>query len=106
MEFNFNKPSDSVESKELKTANPIETPTEVTELTDNTSDGLGNNHEIDKADEPTKAVVIYVGCSKWKDSKGKDWSNGETESFDIKEYEEREDLKFMVRYGEMKVSLV
>lgn len=100
MEFNFDK------SKELKTAKPAETPVDAKELIDNTSEGLENSHEIDKADEPTKAVVTYIGRGIWKDSKGVDWAHDKVHSFEIEEFEAREDLRFMIGYGAMKVSLV
>lgn len=108
----------SAESKELNDDEAIEAQTDGAELTDNTSDNSENKAEASneeaKDEEAGKAVVSYIGNGVWRDAEGKCWSRNErndvdilsTRSYDKDEYEERDDLKFMVKYGEMKLSLV
>lgn len=80
---------------------------------------IGNQSETEKdtneltAPTDKTAVVRYVGASIWKDEKGNFWSKedqGESilaeRQMPTDEYEKRDDLKFMVGYGEMKVSFV
>ena len=115
IKFDFGNKADSNELKELTEANVAETQADMPELTDNTSNELENHNEVDsKATENKKAVLTFIGNGEWKDSKGEMWSRNERPSAEVlatrsyleSEYEGREDLKFMVRYGEMKVSLV
>lgn len=111
MEFDFNKKgkqtvANSAESSELNKAKVEKTPADVKESIDNTSKATENNKETDKKASARKAVVSYIGNGTWKDIKGERWSRNDTRSYDENEYEEREDIKFMVKYGEMKVSLV
>lgn len=114
--FNFSKkdePVNPTESKELTEASQSEAPINDAELTDNTSDDLENDTEAD-AGAVKKAVVTYVGNGIWRDAKGCSWARNDkpntnikaTRSYDEADYEAREDLKFMVKYGEMRVSLV
>ena len=110
MEFNFNKKTeDSNKLDELKTTNDVEAKVDDVELIDNASKEAEDNKETDR---PTKAVVTYIGNGTWKDSNDKCWARVDgknvlsTRSFNIDDYENRDDLKFMVRYGEMKVSFV
>ena len=59
-----------------------------------------------------KVLIQYVGNSIWRDEKGKLWKHNAVAGTSIigervyskAEYEEREDLKFMVSYGEMKIT--
>ena len=105
---------ESAELKELTEAKVEETPADVSELIDNTSETAEDNKETDKEATSEKAVVSYIGNGVWRDAKGKCWSKVDranadilsTRSYGKAEYEKREDLKFMVKYGEMKVSLV
>lgn len=61
-----------------------------------------------------KCVVEYVGNSVWVDSNNDKWSRNDVKGTSIKsqrtypaqEYESRDDLKFMVQYGEMKLTVV
>lgn len=121
-------PVNSAESKELNDGEATEAHTDGAELTDNTSDnsedkaeasneatkGEEAGSEATNGEEAGKAVVSYIGNGVWRDAKGKCWSRNErkgvdilsTRSYDKGEYEERDDLKFMVKYGEMKLSLV
>lgn len=104
---------------------PAEAPEQLAESTDNASEKQENTNEIDKSDENKeektdtkasesgKAVLTYVGSSVWKDAKGEFWAReNKTQNilserqYDMSEYEDREDLKFMVKYGEMKLTRV
>lgn len=61
-----------------------------------------------------KCVVEYVGNSIWVDSNNDKWSKNDVKGTSIKsqrtysaqDYESRDDLKFMVKYGEMKLTVV
>lgn len=107
IKFDFGNKANSDELKELTEANVAETQADMPELTDNASNELENHNEANsKATENKKAVLTFIGNGEWKDSKGEAWTRGTTRSYLESEYEGREDLKFMVRYGEMKVSLV
>lgn len=61
-----------------------------------------------------KCIVEYVGNSIWVDSNNNKWSRNDVKGTSIKsqrtysaqEYESRDDLKFMVKYGEMKLTVV
>jgi hypothetical protein len=127
MDFDFNKTSkgkttNSTESKKSNEAKATEAPAEAVELTNNASEAQPNTAETKaeaKAEEKAepkaeKVVVTYIGNGTWVDSKNKCWSRNEnakaniltSRSYSHDEYEEREDLKFMVRYGEMRLTLV
>ena len=105
VKFNFNK-SESTESNELKTAKVEKAPADMPELIDNTSEKSENHKETKAKADEVRAVVTYIGNSTWVDSKGKSWKHNDTESYSKEEYEGREDIKFMIKYGEMMVSLV
>lgn len=96
---------------------PAETHEDAGELIDNTPDESENHSEATEENKETtgsdKVVVQYVGNSVWKDTEGKLWSRENktknilsTRQYKASEYEERSDLKFMVGYGEMKVTYV
>lgn len=102
----------STELKESEHIEQAETPIKPVELMNNATEGHEDNDEIDK-EEPTKAVVRYVGSGIWKDSNKELWSNEHKTStimaertYSIDEYEGREDIKFMVGYGAMQVTFV
>lgn len=90
------------------------------ESINNTNAGQKDTNETaQKADEKAttttgKAVIVeYVGGSIWQDSEKKLWSktgNGAgikpQRQYSAEEYEKRDDLKFMVGYGEMKATFV
>lgn len=108
-------------SAELKASAPIETKVESVELTDNAVEKTEDTNEIkqETADEASteeaqaKVIVRYVGSGVWKDSHGKLWANeNKTENilaerqYSQAEYKSREDIKFMVSYGAMKMTEV
>lgn len=106
----------------IQQAKTNEQPNASTELTGNATEGQkGTNETAQKIDEKAtatatkgKAVIVeYVGGSIWQDSEKKLWSkigNGAgikpQRQYSAEEYEKREDLKFMVGYGEMKATFV
>lgn len=117
--FDFGKKTEEVvvnpaESEKLDDAKQTETPADSAELTDNASSDAEDTREIAKATGNKKAVVTYVGNGVWRDAKGNSWARVDrpgtdilaTRSYAEAEYNEREDLKFMVKYGEMKITLV
>lgn len=90
------------------------------ELTDNTSETAEDTRETKEEtphEEESKAstvvVVTYVGSGIWKDEAGKLWSTKNVTNnilserqYSKEEYDKREDIKFMVGYGAMKISVV
>ena len=113
------------DEKEVKTVTPNSTESKESSNTAPTNAGQASDKPIDNQSEAKKntnestapigktAVVRYVGASIWKDEKGNFWSKedqGESilaeRQMPTDEYEKRDDLKFMVGYGEMKVSFV
>lgn len=108
--------NDLKKSTELKTSEQTETKVEPAELINNTTEAKEDINEISKDTEnkaENKVIVRYIGGGVWKDSRGKLWSNTDKTQnilserpYSESEYEEREDLKFMVSYGAMKVTHV
>ena len=113
-------------SNELNGTEQAETGQASVELTDNTSETAEDTEktEAEATEEKTeeaatsaaskKVLVEYCGNGVWKDAKGKCWSRIEkpavdilaSRSFEQNDYDRRDDLKFMVKYGEMKIRLV
>ena len=122
--YNFNKDTKSNESTESTDIKATETQADAVELTDSALENSENVSETakEKAEEKTEdverlvgsVVLTYVGNGVWRDGKGKCWSRVDnkpanilsTRTLLVSEYEGREDLKFMVKYGEMKKTLV
>ena len=118
---NITKPVEKATANQpIQQAKSNEQPNASTELTGNTTEEKkGTNETTQKTDEKATAksgktvIVEYVGGSIWKDSEKKLWSktgNGAgikpQRQYSVEEYEKREDLKFMVGYGEMKATFV
>lgn len=118
---NIIKPDEKATANQpIQQAKPNEQPNASTELTGNvTEEQKGTNETAPKPDEKAtatngKAVIVeYVGGSIWKDSEGKLWAKTDNgagikpqRQYSADEYKKREDLKFMVGYGEMKVTFV
>lgn len=107
-------------SNELNETEQAETGQASAELTDNTSETVEDTSET-KGETPheeeskagTVVVVTYVGGGIWKDEAGKFWSAKNMTNnilserqYSKEEYNKREDIKFMVGYGAMKISVV
>lgn len=122
---NITKPDEKATANQpIQQAKSNGQPNASTELTGNaTEEQKGTNETAQKTDEKAtatatamagKAVIVeYVGGSIWQDSEKKLWSktgNGAgikpQRQYSAKEYEKRDDLKFMVGYGEMKATFV
>ena len=118
---NITKPGKkAIANQPIQQAKLNKQPTASPELTGNASKGQKDiNETATKTDEKATAtkgktvIVEYVGGSVWKDSEKKLWSktgNGAgikpQRQYSAEEYEKREDLKFMVGYGEMKATFV
>lgn len=107
-------------SNELNETEQVETGQASAELTDNASETAEDTRET-KEETPheeesktgTVVVVTYVGGGIWKDEAGKLWSAKNMTNnilserqYSKEEYDKREDIKFMVGYGAMKISIV
>ena len=75
-------------------------------------------HESEEQQEPEQdkvqaagVLVKYIGASIWRDEEGKYWASEKKSDnilterqFTAEEYDRRDDIKFMVQYGEMKAT--
>lgn len=109
-------------SNELNETEQAETGQESAELTDNTSETAedtsktktkGETPHEEESKAGTVVVVTYVGGGIWKDEAGKLWSAKNVtdnilseRQYSKEEYDKRDDIKFMVGYGAMKISVV
>ena len=106
----------STEIDELKNNEQAEPNEQPAELINNASETTEDTNEINKETEAkeesntasSKVIVRYVGSGIWKDSEGKLWASvSKSENilnerqYDIDEYENRDDIKFMIKYGTM-----
>lgn len=86
--------------------NEVKTPSDSLEIkptqADTSKDTQGSNEESGV----TKHVVTYVGTSEFTDSTGHKWHHNDEVLLTDDEYAVREDLHFMVKYGEMKHTVV
>ena len=108
--LNQNKPSSDVKK--------VDTPIKSDELINNTEENKEDTNEIAQEQADTQnatemVVVTYVGNSIYKDEHKELWANADksenilsTRQYTAEEYDKREDLKFMVGYGEMKATHV
>lgn len=53
-----------------------------------------------------KHVITYIGGSEFTDSRGHKWHKHDEMTYNNDEYVTRDDLHFMVKYGEMKHTVV
>lgn len=53
-----------------------------------------------------KHVVTYIGSSEYIDSTGHKWHKNDEKTYSNDEYAKRNDLHFMIKYGEMKHTVV
>lgn len=53
-----------------------------------------------------KHVIMYIGSSEYTDSTGHKWHKNDEKTYDESEYVNRKDLHFMIKYGEMKHTIV
>ena len=107
-------------SNELNETEQAKTGQASAELTDNasetaedTSETKGETPHEEESKAGTVVIVTYVGGGIWKDEAGKLWSAKNItdnilseRQYSKEEYDKREDIKFMVGYGAMKISVV
>ena len=116
MEFNFqNKKDELNKSNELKTQQQVDAQADVSNKSADVSETAETNKKTNKESKQQKnagnVVVSYVGRGVWVDSDHKCWSRNVNEGANIlssrtyskEEYELRDDIKFMVNYGEMSI---
>jgi hypothetical protein len=94
--------------------------TKATETQADTSNELNSTSEQSEdtqgtaTDGVTKHVVSYIGGGIWVDQSGEKWARDDVPGTDIKsareytddKYQTRDDIKFMVAYGAMKLVTV
>lgn len=54
----------------------------------------------------TKHVIVYLGNGEYTDSTGHKWHKNDEYTYSDDEYNSRKDIHFMVKYGEMKHTMV
>lgn len=79
---------------------------EIKKEDENTSKGAFESNTSDTQKKQTKHVVTYIGNSEFIDATGHKWHNNDEHTYDDNEYTNRKDLHFMVKYGEMKHTVV
>lgn len=112
------------ESTELNKAEHAETGAGIEKQADNASEEPEKpsetepGHESEEQQEPEQdkvqaagVLVKYIGASIWRDEEGKYWASEKKSDnilterqFTAEEYDMRDDIKFMVQYGEMKAT--
>jgi hypothetical protein len=112
---------DTVNSAEIKKSEAVaqaEPNNKSAKLIDNAPEKAEDINKTDKQatkekGNKGKVVVIYIGNGIWKDSEGELWAPDKKTAniinerqYTADEYEVREDLKFMVKYGSMKATHV
>lgn len=112
------------ESTELNKAEHAETGAGIEKQADNASEEPEKpsetepGHEPEEQQEPEQdkvqeagVLVKYIGASIWRDGEGKYWASEKKSDsilterqFTAEEYDKRDDIKFMVQYGEMRAT--
>lgn len=110
----------SAEIEELKTAEQAKADEQPAELTGNALEKAEDTNETKQQTQPEtkdegtgKVVVTYVGGGIWRDKEKKLWASEDksanilsSRQYTEKEYEDRDDIHFMVKYGSMKATHV
>lgn len=82
----------------------------INEEVENTSKDMPESTEkatqAEAKEQVVKHVLVYIGQSEFTDTKGNKWHKNDEHTFDEKDYANRDDLQFMVNYGEMKHTIV
>lgn len=79
---------------------------EIKNEAENTLKDIQKPTESEAPKAQNKHVITYIGGSEYIDSKGKKWHKHDEMTYDDNEYAIRKDLHFMVKYGEMKHTVV
>lgn len=125
---------ESKKIEELKATEQGKAGSDDPNASDDTKEGAENKEETKEQEEQQKppeqkvttqeeiggakvvagtVVCEYIGGGIWEDAKREKWKSGEdfesiksSRNYPAQEYEDREDLKFMVGYGSMKIKVV
>lgn len=72
------------------------------EVKDTSKDTSKPCAEAEEKPTQSKHIVTYIGSSEFTDSTGYKWYKNDEQTYNDDEYAKRNDLHFMVKYGEMK----
>lgn len=108
---------DSAEINKLQDEKPTKAQQDTSNEQVNTekeSEDTQENKEDNKEQKTTKHIVEYIGNGIWIDGKGQHWANHNVERTNIvssqefydDEFNSREDIIFMIKYGAMKLRTV
>lgn len=86
--------------------NAVNAPANKPEIKDEAKDTLKDMQESTEKQTQNKHVITYIGGSEFMDSKGHKWRKHSEMTYNDDEYATRNDLHFMVQYGEMKHTVV
>lgn len=79
---------------------------EIKNEVEDTSKDIQKSAEEQTPKAQSKHVITYIGGSEFTDSKGHKWHKHDEKTYDNDEYVTRKDLYFMIKYGEMKHTVV
>ena len=89
--------------------NAVNAPAEQTEIkseVENTSKDMPKSSEEQAPKAQNKHVITYIGSSEFTDSTGHKWHKHNEKTYSDEEFDVRSDLHFMIKYGEMKHTVV
>lgn len=87
-------------------ANAVEINTKAEDTSKDTLESTEKATQESTAEPSVKHVVTYIGSSEFTDAKGCKWHKNDEQTYDESEYAGRADLEFMIKYGEMKHTIV
>lgn len=93
----------------MNNVNAVNAPADQSEIkgeVENTSKDMQRSIEEQAPKAQNKHVITYIGGSEYTDSKGHKWHKHDEMTYNDDEYITRNDLHFMVNYGEMKHTVV
>lgn len=91
----------------MNSVNAVNAPADQPEIKSEAQDTLKDAQKPAEEQAPkSKHVVTYIGSSEFKDSTGHKWHKNDEQTYDEDEYAKRNDLHFMINYGEMKHTVV
>ena len=86
--------------------NAVDAPSDSLEIKQTEADTSKDIQKSNETSGVTNHVVTYVGTSEFIDNTGHKWHHNDEVLLTDNEYAVREDLHFMVKYGEMKHTVV
>lgn len=93
----------------INKTNAVDAPANTSEIKEKAGDTLKDITKpiAEGTVEPiVKHVIVYLGNSAFTDAIGHKWYKNDEQTYSDKEYGGRNDLHFMVGYGEMKHTIV